>query len=78
MPAIVSRNCGCVANLFENGVNGFTFDPESQQELETAMAVLLKNPRKMAVMGRKLLRLIAPFSSTQVARQMADCYHDLI
>ncbi|MCF0062386.1 glycosyltransferase family 4 protein [Dyadobacter chenwenxiniae] len=77
LPVIVSKNCGCVADLVENGVNGFTFDPDSQQELETAMAFFMKNLEKIAVMGRESRRLIAPFSSTQVARQMADCYHTL-
>lgn len=78
MPVIVSKNCGCVADLVENGVNGFTFDPGNQQELERAMAFFVQNPEKIAIMGRESLRLVAPFSSKAVARQMADCYHNLI
>lgn len=78
LPVIVSKNCGCVADLVKNGVNGFTFDPDSQQELETAMAFFIQNLEKIAVMGHESLRLVAPFSSTQVARQMADCYHELM
>ncbi|WP_026630269.1 glycosyltransferase family 4 protein [Dyadobacter alkalitolerans] len=77
MPVIVSKNCGCVGDLVENGVNGFTFDPDNQQELETALAFFIQNPEKMADMGQESRRLIAPFSSRQVARQMADCYHKL-
>ncbi|MCE7070353.1 glycosyltransferase family 4 protein [Dyadobacter sp. CY327] len=77
LPVIVSKNCGCVADLVENGVNGFTFDPDNQQELETALAFFIQNPEKMAAMGQESRRLIAPFSSRQVARQMADCYHKL-
>lgn len=78
MPVIVSKNCGCVADLVENGVNGFTFDPDSQQELETALAFFINNLEKIAFMGRESLRLVAPFSSKAVARQMADCYHNLM
>ena len=77
LPVIVSKNCGCVADLVENGVNGFTFDPDSQEELEVAMAFFIENLDKIAVMGKESLRLIAPFSSKQVARQMAECYHNL-
>ncbi|MCF2488878.1 glycosyltransferase family 4 protein [Dyadobacter sp. CY347] len=77
LPVIVSKNCGCVADLVENGVNGFTFDPDSQQELETAMAFFIRNLDKIAVFGQASRQLIEPFSSTQVARQMADCYHTL-
>lgn len=78
LPVIVSKNCGCVADLVENGVNGFTFDPDRQQELETAMTFFIKNLDKIAELGRESRRLVAPFSSTQVARQMADCYHNLV
>lgn len=78
LPVIVSKNCGCVADLVENGVNGFTFDPNSQQELETAMTFFIRNLDKIAVFGQASRQLIAPFSSTQVARQMADCYHNLV
>ena len=78
LPVIVSKNCGCVADLVENGVNGFTFDPDSQQELETAMTFFIRNLDKIAVFGQASRQLIAPFSSTQVARQMADCYHNLV
>ncbi|MCF2520715.1 glycosyltransferase family 4 protein [Dyadobacter sp. CY351] len=77
LPVIVSKNCGCVADLVKNGVNGFTFDPDNQQELETALAFFIQNPEKMAAMGQESRRLIAPFSSRQVSRQMADCYHKL-
>lgn len=77
LPVIVSKNCGCVADLVKNGVNGFTFDPDNQQELETALAFFIQNPEKMAAMGQESRRLIAPFSSRQVAQQMADCYHKL-
>jgi glycosyltransferase involved in cell wall biosynthesis len=77
LPVIVSKNCGCVADLVKNGVNGFTFDPDNQQELETALAFFIQNPEKMAAMGQESRRLIAPFSSRQVAQQMADSYHKL-
>ncbi|MCE7065992.1 glycosyltransferase family 4 protein [Dyadobacter sp. CY326] len=77
MPVIVSENCGCVADLVKNDVNGFTFDPDQQKELETAMQFFIQNPDNIPAMGEASLKLIAPFSSKQVARQMADCYHNL-
>ena len=27
LPVLVSRNCGCAADLVQDGVNGFAFDP---------------------------------------------------
>lgn len=77
MPVIVSDKCGCVADLVKNDQNGFTFDPNQQAELEKAMQFFIQNPEKMTAMGKASLRIIAPFSSKKVARQMADCFHHI-
>lgn len=37
LPVLVSRNCGCARDLVEEKVNGFTFDPGNQVELENAL-----------------------------------------
>ena len=77
MPVIVSETCGCVADLVKNDLNGFTFDPGNEKELERAMQFFIQNPEKIPAMGKASEKLIAPFSSKQVARQMAECYHNL-
>jgi glycosyltransferase involved in cell wall biosynthesis len=77
MPVIVSETCGCVADLVKNDLNGFTFDPGQRTELESAMQFFIQNPEKISAMGKASEKLVAPFSSKQVARQMAECYHHL-
>lgn len=37
LPVLVSKRCGCAANLVQDGVNGFTFDPYHVQELVQLM-----------------------------------------
>jgi len=33
LPVIVSNRCGCAPELVEEGINGFTFDPDDQEQL---------------------------------------------
>ena len=37
LPVIVSERCGCAPDLVEDGVNGFTFDPQDVEELAGLM-----------------------------------------
>lgn len=37
LPVLVSRNCGCVPDLVQDGLNGFTFDPHDASELTRLM-----------------------------------------
>jgi hypothetical protein len=37
LPVLVSKRCGCAADLVEEGVNGFTFDPVNVEELAGLM-----------------------------------------
>lgn len=77
MPVIVSQKCGCVADLVQNGVNGFAFDPAEQTELETHIQFFLRHPDSIQAMGQKSIQLIAPFAAGPVARQMVQTYRDL-
>lgn len=77
MPVIVSEKCGCAEDLVREGINGFLFDPESQTELETALNFFLENPDKIDSMGNESIKLIKPFSSKTVAKEMVNCYRNL-
>lgn len=77
MPVIVSQTCGCVGDLVRNGVNGFTFDHSRQAELEEHLRFFILNPASITGMGQESLKLIAPFASGPVAKQMATAYRDL-
>jgi len=37
LPVLVSHRCGCVPDLVQEGVNGFTFDPLDMEELTRLM-----------------------------------------
>ncbi|WP_031527260.1 glycosyltransferase family 4 protein [Dyadobacter crusticola] len=74
MPVIVSNKCGCAPDLVGNAGNGFTFNPENQKELETAMLFFVRNPGKIAEMGAVSLEKIKPFSSEKVAEEMVKTY----
>ncbi|MBE9463046.1 glycosyltransferase family 4 protein [Dyadobacter subterraneus] len=77
MPVIVSEKCGCAEDLVSNGINGFLFNPESQSELETALKFFLDHPDKIDFMGKESLKIIQPFSSKTVAKEMVNCYRNL-
>jgi len=77
MPVIVSDKCGCAEDLVLNGINGFAFDPESQSDLEQNLAFFIENPEKISIMGKESLKLIQPFSSKNVAKEMVACYKNL-
>jgi len=77
MPVIVSEKCGCADDLVINHTNGFTFDPESQPALETAMRFFIDTPEQISAMGQESLKIIQPFSSKNVAKEMVSCYKKL-
>ncbi|QRQ99640.1 glycosyltransferase family 4 protein [Dyadobacter sandarakinus] len=77
MAVIVSEKCGCVQDLVVNGQNGFTFDPLRQPDLEKAMLYFVQHPDRISSMGRESEKLVAPFSSTKVAAQMAAAFQSL-
>ncbi|HTL06934.1 MAG TPA: glycosyltransferase family 4 protein [Chitinophagaceae bacterium] len=52
-PVIVSAYAGCATDLVVNGVNGFTFDPSSVEQLSSALEAFVTNPQLSAEMGKK-------------------------
>lgn len=77
MPVIVSQTCGCVADLVRDGVNGFTFDPGRQTDLEKHLNFFIQRPDQIEKMGQESLKLIAPFAAAPVAAQMAETFREL-
>ncbi|MCF0069015.1 glycosyltransferase [Dyadobacter sp. CY261] len=77
MPVIVSKTCGCAADLVRDGLNGFTFDHSQQADLEKHLGFFIQNPDQIIGMGIESLKLVAPFASGPVAIQMADNYRSL-
>jgi glycosyltransferase involved in cell wall biosynthesis len=51
LPVLVSNRCGCAANLVQEGVNGFTFDPYNVEQLAQLMLKLSTLNSQLPTMG---------------------------
>jgi glycosyltransferase involved in cell wall biosynthesis len=70
MPAIVSRQCGCREDLIREGVNGFTFDAESTDELVAVLEKMWEERARWTEMGKASLEIIRPWSLDLFARNL--------
>jgi glycosyltransferase involved in cell wall biosynthesis len=59
LAVLVSKQCGCAADLVRDGVNGFRFDPQNVEELAALMSRLWRSPQRCAAMGQASLRIIS-------------------
>lgn len=67
LPVLVSKTCGCFADLVVEGVNGFGFDPTNETELVDLMLRVSSDEAKSAQMGEASLAHIQKFSPTYFA-----------
>ena len=68
LPVIVSNRCGCFEDLVLEGINGFGFDPENQQELTQLMLKISSGKVDLAVMGEASLKHIQKYSPDYFAQ----------
>lgn len=62
LPVLVSKTCGCFADLVVEGVNGFGFDPTDETELVDLMLRVSSDEAKLTQMGEASLAHIQKFS----------------
>src|SRR6266513_2023833 len=68
LPVIVSNRCGCVPDLVAKGENGFTFNPESVEDLSKLMVDMSRlSDRRLEEMRAESRRIIAGFTPTHFA-----------
>jgi glycosyltransferase involved in cell wall biosynthesis len=80
LPMLVSNRCGCAADLVQEGVNGFTFDPYNVEQLAQLMLKLstlnsalhsprstLRAPSSLAQMGNASREIIANWGPDRFA-----------
>ena len=68
LPVIVSNRCGCVPDLVAEGKNGFTFNPESVEDLGKLMIDVSRlSDRRLEEMRAESRRIIAGFTPTHFA-----------
>lgn len=63
LPVLVSRRCGCAAELVREGENGFTFDPDDAKGLAGLLQQMAEEPReRREALGRAGRAAIAAWS----------------
>ena len=67
LPVLVSRPCGCAADLVREGVNGWTFDPMDQKALVDLMIRTAAAPNQLASMGEASRCLIGEWGTERFA-----------
>ena len=76
LPVLVSEPCGCVPELVQNGVNGFSFDPFAVRPLASLMQTLAGNEALCGRMGARSKEIIArwhPDTFGSSLQQAARC-----
>ena len=59
-PVLVSDKCGCAETLVQEGVNGYTFNPDRQDDIERILLQFVElTPRQMSDMGKASEAIIA-------------------
>jgi glycosyltransferase involved in cell wall biosynthesis len=67
LPVLVSNRCGCVPDLVQDGVNGFTFDPYNVEELARLMLKLATRNSQLSTMGLASQRIIRDWGPERFA-----------
>lgn len=70
LPVLVSQICGCAADLVEDGVNGFTFDPCDREGLSRLMAKMTLGEVNLQVMGEASRKIIAAWTPQTFAENL--------
>jgi len=63
---LVSNKCGCVFDLVENGLNGYVFQSENEQELAARLAQMLDGD--LQKMGNASLKKVTNYSIAKIVR----------
>lgn len=73
LPVLVSNRCGSALDLVDQGVNGWTFDPYSINDIFFAMKRAVLNEEQLPEMGKQSLEIIKRYSPQNSAASLADC-----
>lgn len=68
LPVLVSNRCGCFEDLVIEGVNGYGFDPENQQQLTNLMIKISSGDVDLESMGKASLQHIQNYSPDYFAQ----------
>ncbi len=72
LPVLVSRHCGCAAELVSDGANGYVFDPLNVEELARRMNQLAHGGADLEAMGRASQQIVSAWGPERFARGLAE------
>lgn len=75
LPVLVSSKCGSAA-LVEDGVNGYRFAPEDEQELAKLMKRLSGDEAALVAMGNSAARTIAEFDVGRFGQGLVEAWQN--
>lgn len=78
MPVIVSERCGSAIDLVKNGENGFTFNPNIQEDLEDKLLKTIHLSNQFETMGIKGKEMIEYFSPNNILADIIDAFRKTI
>jgi glycosyltransferase involved in cell wall biosynthesis len=67
LPVLASNRCGCAPDLVKEGVNGFTFDPYSVEDIAQKMLQLSTSDAQLSAFGRASEKIMAEWSPQKFA-----------
>lgn len=72
LPVLVSRICGCVPDLVQEGVNGFTFDPSDVPGLAQLMLKVSSGEVDLQAMGQASREIVAHWTPQTFAGNLVS------
>ena len=69
LTVLVSDRCGCAPELVREGVNGFTFDPQSTDDLASLMERVSSGALPLARFGRESVGIVSRFTPEAFAER---------
>lgn len=73
LPVLVSNRCGCATDLVQEGVNGFTFDPDDVEEMAQRLLELSAfNSSQLSTICAASQRIISAWGPERFANGLRD------
>jgi len=78
LPVIVSTKCGCQPELVQEGLNGFSFEPNDELILTKIMQEFVNGSYNMKYMGETSLSIVKRHSPSVIAQNIVSGIKDYI
>lgn len=76
-PVIASGKCGSSEHLISNGISGFTFDPNSPDELERKIFYLSKKSNQAVLMGKNGAKIVQEWGPERFGKSVLDLVDEI-